>query len=127
MVAASLTALVGLARTSGGLALLVRGGATDARIQAGAPVAAVGLGLVLVGVMLMVASIGLARRSRWGFMLAVAALVAFLIGGAVNGYLLYGRPGGSGTAINVVAAVLIAGCLLLGRGALRGGRRRSIR
>jgi len=42
-----------------------------------------------------------------------------MIDGAINGYLLYGRPGDRGTIVNVIAAALILTSLHFGKCALR--------
>jgi hypothetical protein len=57
------------------------------------------------------------RRTAW--VLGALATIAFVMGGAVNGMVLYGKPAVMGTAINIVAAAAIFACLLAGRGALR--------
>ena len=120
----ALMMVVGLARYAGGMALLVRGGAIDPSIQAGrAAVASVGASLVLVGLLLIVAGVGVLRRRRLYWLVGAVATIAFVLGGLMNGTVLYGRPGGAGTALNVVAAGALIACLWLGRGALEGVRK----
>lgn len=112
--------VLGLARGGGGVVLLTRGAVVDPGIHAAGPtVAAVGAILLLLGLALVVAAIGVLRRRRPFWLLGGVCTIAFVVDGAINGYLLYGRPGDKGTVVNLVAAALILGCLLLGKGALR--------
>lgn len=120
----ALMILLGLIRGAGGAALLSRGAAADAAIHAGkAAVFAVGLSLALLGMLLVVAGVGVIRRRRLYWLVGAVATIAFVLGGLMNGTVLYGRPGGAGTALNVVAAGAIIACLWLGRGALEGVRK----
>ena len=114
--------LLGLARGLGGLALLTQGAAADPNIQAtGSAVSTVGVVLLLLGLALVAAAIGVCRRLHSFWLVGVICTVAFVADGAINGYVLYGRPGAQGTIVNVVAAALILTCLLLGKSALRNG------
>jgi uncharacterized membrane protein (DUF2068 family) len=79
---------------------------------------ALGAGLIAVGVISVIASLGLMRCRAWGWVLGMLALVLFVADGLVNGYLLFGRPGDRGTMVNLAAAALILFCLLRGRRAL---------
>jgi len=115
-----LMALLGLARGTGGLVLLNQGAAADSRIQAAAPaVSIVGAFLLLLGLALVVAAVGVFRRLRRFWLLGIFCTVGFVIDGAINGYVLYGRPGDRGTIVNVIVAALILACLLFGKEALR--------
>ena len=117
--AGALMVLVGLARGAGGVALLARGGAADPAIKAGgAAVVAAAMSLLLLGALLVAAGVGVLRRKRAAWVIGAVGTVAFVLGGAVNGTVLYGRPGGGGTALNVLAAAAIIGGLLAGRSAL---------
>jgi hypothetical protein len=123
-VGGTLMILLGLARGAGGAALLARGSAADAAIHAGkAAVFAVGLSLALLGVLLVVAGVGVIRRRRIYWLVGAVATVAFVLGGLMNGTVLYGHPGGAGTAINVLGAAAIIACLWAGRGALDDARK----
>lgn len=111
--------LLGAARGAGGVVLVARGGAADPKIQAaGAAVVSAGASLLLLGALLVVAGVGTFMRRRTAWVLGALATIAFVMGGAVNGTVLYGKPAVMGTAINVVAAAAIIACLLAGRGAL---------
>jgi hypothetical protein len=108
--------LLGLARGAGGVILLIKGPAADPGIHAGGPaVAVVALILTVLGAGLVAAAVGVLRAAsrawRWG----IGLVVAFVLDGAVNGAVLYGRPGDAGTAVNVLAALLILLFLFLGR------------
>ena len=114
--------LLGLARGLGGLALLTHGAAADPKIQAtDSAVSTVGVILLLLGLALIAAAVGVFRRLHSFWFVGVICTVAFVADGAINGFVLYGRPGGQGTIVNVIAAALILACLLLGKNALRSG------
>lgn len=111
--------IVGLARGAGGAALLARGGAADPAIKAGsATVFGAALSLLLLAMLLVVTGVGVLRRRRASWLVGAVGTVAFVLGGAFNGFALYGRPQVAGTAGNVAAAAMIIMCLMLGRGAL---------
>lgn len=117
-----LMALLGLARGAGGLVLLTRGAAADPNIQGtGVAIKVVGALLVLLGAALVVAAAGIIRRLTSFWLAGMICTVAFVVDGAINGYLLYGRPGDRGTVINAGVAALILACLLAGKVALRRG------
>ena len=117
---AVLMLLLGLARGLGGLLLLIQGSATDPNISATAnAVSIVGTILLLLGTALVVAAIGVWRRIRRFWLFGIVCTILFVVDGAINGYMLYGRPGQGGTLVNVTVAVLILVCLHLGRSALR--------
>jgi len=119
---AVLMALLGLARAAGGIILLTRGPAADPRIHASGPtVAAIGAGLLILGTILLVAAVGVFLRRRLFWRIGIACTIAFVIDGAINGMLLYGKPGDSGTVANVIVAALILLCLRSGAKALEGG------
>jgi hypothetical protein len=120
----ALMLLLGLARGAGGLVLLVRGPSTDPAIGAGtAAVAVVGTFLLLLGIALVTSAIGVLRRSRTAWWAGIACTIAFVIDGAINGTLLYGRAGDRGTIANLAAAAVILACLVSGRRALRSESR----
>ncbi len=126
LAAGALMVLLGLARGAGGVVLMTGGGAADPKIQAGkAAVVSAGASLLLLGLLLVVAGVGVMMRRRTAWVLGALATIAFVMGGAVNGTVLYGKPAPMGTAINVVAAAAIIACLLAGRGALGAGTTRK--
>ncbi len=117
-----LMTLLGLARGVGGLALLTQGVAADPNIQAtDIAVSMVGAFLLLLGLVLVVAAVGVIRKRHSFWLVGVICIMTFVVDGAVNGFVLYGRAGNQGTIINVIAAALILACLLLGKSALRNG------
>ena len=116
-------AALGVVRGAGGLALVLEGPALDPDIQASAGAASlVGGVLLALGLLLVVAAVGVFRRLRAFWMLGIVATLAFVVDGAINGLLLYGRPGAGGSVANLAAAALIIGSLVLGRSALRSAR-----
>lgn len=117
---AALMMFLGLVRAAGGVMLLTSGASIDSRIQANEPtVTLVGAGLLVLGLALVVSAMGvLLRRSRFFWTVGIACTVAFVIDGAINGSLLYGRPGDQGTVVNVILAALILICLKRGASAL---------
>ncbi len=114
--AALLLLVLGIARGTGGVVLALWGSSPGDTLRIGPDaMLALGAGLTAVGVISVVASIGLMRRRAWGWVLGILALVLFVADGLVNGYLLFGRPGDRGTMVNLAAAALILICLLRGR------------
>lgn len=114
--------LLGLARGTGGFVLLTKGAATDPNIQAtGSAISILGILLLLLGLALVVAAVGVLRRLHSFWLVGAICTAAFVVDGAINGYVLYGRPGDQGTIVNVIAAALILTCLLFGKDALRNG------
>lgn len=115
----ALMLLLGLARGAGGVVLLLRGAAADPGIQArGSIVAVLGALLAVLGIGLVAAAVGVLRRSRRAWLWGLYLVLAFVADGALNGYVLYGRPGDAGTAVNALAAALILLGLVRGRAAL---------
>ncbi|MBC8426589.1 hypothetical protein H8E07_20935 [bacterium] len=120
IIAGFLMISLGLARGAGGLVLLTQGAAADPNIQAtDTAVSTAGVVLLLLGLALIVAAIGVFRRLRPFWLVGLVCTVSFVVDGAINGFVLYGSPRDKGTIVNVVAAALILACLLLGRSALR--------
>jgi hypothetical protein len=111
--------LLGLVRGVGGLMLVMRGSALDRAIHATGPVVVVlGAVLMILGAGLIVTGVGVIRRRPTFWLAGILFTVAFLIDGAINGTVLYGRPGAGGTFANAVVAILILACVLAGRRAL---------
>jgi hypothetical protein len=127
LLASILLLLLGLARGAGGLVLLRQGSpAVDSNRISQQTVSLLGFGLLLIALGAIVASVGIMRRRVWGWRLGMIVPVIFVLDGALNGFLLFGKPGDRGTIINVVAALLIIGCLWAVRSThrsrYRGGR-----
>ena len=119
-IGASLLALLGLARGLGGLLLIIQGrAALPASSSNDATMRGIGVGLVFVALLAIAAAVRLFRLLQSGLPLTGVALLAFLAGGLLNGSLLFGRPTDAGTIVNVLASVVIAAFVFLGRGALR--------
>jgi hypothetical protein len=120
IIAGVLMILLGIARGIGGTTLLAHGATSDPAIEASTTaIILVGAVLVLLGIFLIAAALGVMRGNIRSWRLGIVLTVAFVIDAAVNGAVLYGRPGAGGTLANVIAAVLIVTFLMLGRGALR--------
>ena len=120
---AVLMALLGLARAAGGIVLLARGAAADPDIHAtDSTVTAVGAVLLALGLILLGAAAGVFLRRRLYWRIGIACTVAFVVDGAINGALLYGKPGDQGTVVNLLVAAIIVAYLLRGASALEVGR-----
>ena len=116
---AALMLLLGLARGIGGMMLMVGGAKPDPEIRAGGTeIVATAAVLMLLGLSLAVASAGVFRRQRMAWLVGAVLTVAFVLGGVVNGFVLYGRPRAIGTLGNLVVAAAIILCLWRGRPAL---------
>lgn len=108
--------LLGLARGAGGVALLVQGASADPRIQASeSAISVLGVMLVALGAALVIVAVGVIRRKAHAWFAGIGLVLAFVVDGALNGYVLYGRPGDAGTIVNGIVAALIVACLVLGR------------
>ena len=108
--------LLGLARGAGGVILLLHGGETLENIIASPEaVRMVAVGLITIGVLEVISAIGVFLRKRRMWILGFVVTVAFVIDGAINGYILFGRPGDQGTLVNSIIALLIIVCLMMGR------------
>lgn len=114
--------ILAVARAAGGVALLVHGPklADSDRITM-ETARILGAGLIAVALIAAVASLGCMLRRRWAWMLGFASLALFVLDAALNGLLIYGRPGETGTIVNVLWSGLVVGFLIRGRGALQEG------
>jgi cytochrome bd-type quinol oxidase subunit 2 len=111
--------LLGIARGAGGIVLLTRGPSADPAIQAkGSAVALLGALLVILGAALVVTAVAVLRKNRRAWLLGIWLVIAFVIDGALNGFVFFGKPRDQGTLVNLIAAALIVSSLLLGRSAL---------
>ncbi len=124
LVASLLMIAVALARGLGGLLFLLRGN----RIELDRPILAssgeivlMGFGLLLISVLFLTSAIGVFRRNFFFWRLGIFTSFLFIIDGALNGTLLFGHPLETGTIMNIVAAILIIGALLLGKDSLAAG------
>ncbi len=116
---ATLMLLLGLARGIGGMMLMVGTATPDPKIRAGGTeIAATAAALMLLGLALAVTSAGVFRRQRMAWLVGAVLTVGFVLGGVVNGIVLYGRPRVAGTLGNLVVAAAIILCLWQGRPAL---------
>ena len=119
-IGALLMLLLGMARGSGGVILLLNRPNTLRTIQASQGiVTGVALGLLFIAILVIVAGIGLLYLRRLWWQVGIAATLLFVIDGAINGWLLFGAPGDSGTVVNIIVAAMIIGCLWGGRRALK--------
>lgn len=123
IISAVIMILIGILRAIGGIALLIKGNQLDA----GIPIIAsetqtyiVAIGLLIISILLIYVSINLLRRySKMSWNICWIVLVLFLLGGLLNGYLLYGQPVDQGQKINFTAAILVGLFLFLGKSALK--------
>jgi hypothetical protein len=66
-----------------------------------------GLGLAAVGLLCVVAGVLVWRTHRAAPQLVLVALLAFLVGGFINGTVLYGHPRVAGVIGNLIYAVVV--------------------
>ena len=112
--------LLGLARGAGGIALMVRGpGLVQADAVSATAATAVGVGLGVVGALCLLAGAVAVAGLRGGVVLTLVALALFVIGGLVNGTVLFGAPRIAGVVGNTLAAAVIAALAVMGRGSER--------
>ncbi|HKI85308.1 MAG TPA: hypothetical protein VKA53_01050 [Thermoanaerobaculia bacterium] len=114
--AGCMLAVLAVARATGGAVLLRRGSASVGAVRlAPTSAIAVALGLILVAVLASAAVVGLVVGASWGRWLAVAAVVLFLVGGIVNGTVLFGAPRIRGQLLNFGYSFLVLYFLYLQR------------
>lgn len=122
-IASFLMIIVGLLRGMGGLALL-----TDREnLDLGLPLTAssgemdaAAYSLLAVCFLLVFSGLSLTiRRVRVTWILSWVSIFLFLVGGAVNGFLLFGHPLASGQWLNLGICCLIGICLLAGKERIR--------
>lgn len=123
VLAAALMFLVGILRGIGGVFLLLHGNkvAVDPPVQASNTVALLcGAGLIMVLILFAVSAYLLLQRN-WpkGWNLSWIAMLIFLAGGILNGYLLFGNPFVQDQIINFTACILISVFLLVGKRTIR--------
>ena len=112
---AALLLVLGLARGAGGVVLL-RGGVSglDAGVNPEAPAALLGSGLAVTGTLCVAFGVVIWRGLRNAWAWSLLPLGAFVLGGLVNGFALYGLPRPAGLLGNLAYAGLVV--LLLRRG-----------
>lgn len=122
-IASFLMIIVGLLRGMGGLALLSEGKDLDlgySVIASPHEMDAAAYSLLVVCFLLILSGLALTvRRRRATWILSWVSVVLFLIGGAVNGFLLFGHPLGSGQLINLAISGVIGACLFIGKERIR--------
>ncbi len=123
IIASVLMALVGLLRGTGGILLLLQGNkvAVEPPIASSDIVAKLcGVGLIVVMLILLYAAYTLSKkRSYFSWKLSWIGIVIFLLGGLINGFLMFGNPFVQDQIINFSASILIALFLILGKKGIR--------
>lgn len=111
--------LIGVARGFGGVVLLATAQAATAETIAPSHLLALlGGGLVFVAVLCLWSGVAVLLRKPGGVRVGVVAMTLFVVGGAVNGTVLYGAPRPIGLLGNLLAAVVTVALLLRGRASL---------
>ena len=121
-IASFLMVLIGILRGLGGISLFLKGNklATNQPIVASSiQIQLVAIGLVIVCILLISSGmLLLLRNNKRSLKFCVGGLILFLLGGLMNGFLLFGRPVDQGQLINIITVIIIGGLLLLGKSAL---------
>lgn len=108
VIGAVIAGLIGLGRGFGGISLLSHHPSLGGVI--------VGLGLLVVAIILVVSSAGfLMAQSRRKRVWITVGMLLYWVGGAVNGYILYGHPQAVGQIINLTLLIIVLICLWIGR------------
>jgi uncharacterized membrane protein YfcA len=109
--------VVGLLRGIGGLFSLTKGVETVVNPNIAAwKTTVASTGLLAVALFLIVSACLLfVRRNKTAWILSWISVGLFIIGGVVNGFLLFGKPQIDGQIINWSVSILIGLFLLLGR------------
>lgn len=123
IISAVIMIIVGVLRAVGGIALLTKGNHLDTEvpiIASDMQIYIAAIGLLIIGILLVYASINLVRKySKKSWNLCWIVLILFILGGLLNGYLLFGQPLDQGQKINLTAAILVGLFLFLGKSALK--------
>jgi hypothetical protein len=111
--------IVGLIRGIGGY-LMIHGGnkviEDPADILPTRLFTLMGTGLIIVFIIFSIAAyLNLSQKNKIGWILSWIAIVAFLIDGVFNGFILFGKPKFQGQLINIIASLLIAIPLILSK------------
>lgn len=118
-IASFLLVLTGLARGMGGLGLLSEGAQVDmTRPITGSPhdIKVAAYSLLFVCLLLIVSGISLTiRRTRANWIAGWVSMFIFLIGGVINGFLLFGHPLGHDQLMNVGICILTGFFLVWGK------------
>lgn len=121
-VAAAIMLIVGLLRGFGGILLLMKGNnlAVEPAIQASNLISRIcGAGLIILMIIFSYAAILLFRnKNNRGITMAWLGIGVFLVGGILNGYLLFGNPFVQDQIINIVSSLIIGVLLFLGKKSL---------
>lgn len=122
-IASLLMIIVGLLRGMGGLALLTDRESLDLDLPLTASPGeadAAAYSLLVVCFLLVLSGLSLTiRRVRLTWLLSWVSILLFLIGGAVNGFLLFGHPLATGQWINLGICCVIGTCLFIGKERIR--------
>lgn len=120
--ASFLMIIVGLLRGVGGITLLTQGDKLDLGLPVTATPAELKIAaysLIAVCCLLIISAICLTiRRLVSNYAFCWISLGLFLVGGLINGFLLFGHPLGSGQLINWGVSFVIGLCLVLGKDAV---------
>ncbi len=99
VIGVAITLLIAAARGAGGLILLTDYSDSN-KLVAGIILAVVSMWLFIASIMFLTTR---SNTSRYGL---IGGVVAFWIGGIINGFLLFGCPQSSGQTINLAVAVI---------------------
>jgi K+-transporting ATPase A subunit len=121
-VVGSLMIIVGLLRGIGGLFSLTDGIETVSENTVPWKTTVAGIDLLLVALALIVsAGLLFIKRNKTAWTVSWISLCLFIIGGLVNGFLLFGKPQIDGQIINWSICILTGLLLLFGKKALNKG------
>jgi hypothetical protein len=105
LLATLLLATLGLARGAGGVLLLTGASGLEPGVVRNAGLVAASL--LLVSALSLLAATGVWQRRAWGVPLGIVACGVFVLGGLVNGYLLFGAARLAGILVNLAVATVI--------------------
>ena len=118
--AASLMIFVGLLRGLGGFLSLTNGIETVSENIVSWKTTVAGSGLLLVALLLIISACLLfIKRNKTAWILSWISICLFIIGGLVNGFLLFGKPQIDGQIINWSICILTSLLLLFGKKAIK--------
>ena len=123
LIASFLMIMVAILRGAGGFLLILRGNT----INTGHAISAsnnqalkVGIGLIIVLILFGISAFLLLRnQSKIGWILSWIATIIFIVGGLINGFILFDKPKFQGQFINIIFGILIGINLILGKKELK--------
>jgi len=123
VIASILMIIVGIFRGIGGLLLIIHGNNVNTGLEISASsnqTTILGIVLIIVLILFLLSGFFLLKdQSKTSWNLSWIAIIFFILGGLLNGFILFGAPKIQGQIINIIVSILIGTNLILGKKALK--------